>query len=113
MNVYVFYHSDLSCGNHRCTRVCHPDACSECRRIPTTPQSCACGKKQQTGNSSDSKSSTKLAGESVASKWQRKSCTEPMPVCGDVCGRLLNCGTHTCAMTCHDSPCLPCKAIVG
>ena len=37
--------------------------------------------------------------------WVRASCKQPLPTCGQVCGRTLDCGLHTCAERCHDSLC--------
>lgn len=38
----------------------------------------------------------------------RTSCTDPIPVCGGVCKKPLNCG-HRCMQKCHLGVCAPCK----
>ena len=37
----------LSCGNHRCTLICHAGSCSNCPRRVETPTRCACTKSIQ------------------------------------------------------------------
>lgn len=32
-------------------------------------------------------------------------CTEDVPTCGDTCGKLLDCGIHTCSQRCHTGNC--------
>lgn len=79
------------CGNHKCDVVCHSGTCPPCNRDASLVVTCPCGKKPLTASQ------------------QRKSCTEPIPVCGDVCGRVLLCGRHYCESTCHDSQCADCE----
>jgi transcriptional repressor NF-X1 len=73
---------ELSCGHHRCQEVCHSGPCSLCPL--SLVSSCPCGK-QDLPNP--------------------RSCLDPVPLCGAVCGRQLPCG-HKCAMTCHIGPCM-------
>lgn len=43
---------------------------------------------------------------------ERQSCLDPIPLCGEMCGKVLECGTpgsyHTCQKECHEGPCPPC-----
>lgn len=32
-------------------------------------------------------------------------CTEDIPTCGDTCGKMLDCGIHTCPERCHTGSC--------
>merc|ERR1712106_847155 len=42
----------------------------------------------------------------------RDSCLDPVPLCGQTCGKFLPCGPpsspHTCPTPCHTGPCPPC-----
>jgi transcriptional repressor NF-X1 len=65
--------------------LCHPGSCPECpanRKIE-----CFCGKKDFVIRCSD--------------KIDSKSC-------GEICGKKLNCGKHTCDSICHEGDCKPC-----
>ncbi|CAH1395411.1 unnamed protein product [Nezara viridula] len=83
----------LACGQHKCTKTCHPDCCSACVLSPEVVLTCPCGKKPLPPGS-------------------RKSCKDPVPLCGAVCGKVLMCGAagrkHTCAVLCHSGDCPPC-----
>lgn len=86
----------LRCGQHRCSKQCHSGACDSCpRALPLDDvQLCACGK-------------TEFHEDELAQP--RDSCLDPLPTCGKVCDRVLNCGVHRCTQNCHDSPCQPCS----
>lgn len=96
----------LSCGHHACERLCHANACGECRLAPEKwGPKCACGK---------SDASTEAAAAMlVRFAPRRSSCKDPFPLCGSICGRLSvsGCG-HSCARQCHEGPCGPCGEIV-
>lgn len=77
----------LSCGHHRCDRVCHAGECGPCPLAQ--PRSCPCG----------------------TSPARVLPCTEEVPVCGGTCGRKLPCD-HECPERCHRGECPPCN-IVG
>lgn len=88
------YFSPYDCGVHKCDLSCHPHMSSNplpCPRSPTTLTTCPCG-------------STPL---SVLLPSPRASCSDPIPLCGERCPKLLNCG-HTCGMTCHEGDCASC-----
>ncbi|XP_055707738.1 protein shuttle craft [Phlebotomus papatasi] len=82
---------DLDCRNHKCQDLCHPGKCGECKLSPNVVKTCPCGKK--------------VLGE-------RKTCLDPVQLCGQICAKRLQCGTpgnpHFCAAKCHQGPCPPC-----
>ncbi|XP_065193912.1 NF-X1-type zinc finger protein NFXL1-like [Sycon ciliatum] len=78
---------ELSCRNHVCEEVCHSGECGDCPRAGQ--RSCPCGK-----SSSD------------------LPCSEDIPTCGDTCGKLLPCRTHSCARRCHRGECDQCRQMV-
>lgn len=83
----------LACGAHVCTRACHAPPCEPCALLPDAVLTCPCGK-------------TKLE------KDKRKSCSDPIPLCGNICAKPLPCGPdgdrHFCKLDCHDGPCPVC-----
>lgn len=83
----------LECGSHSCSKVCHPGDCGPCTRTPVSPTRCACGK-------------------SLVDIPKRQSCQDPLPVCSQICDRVLDCMVHSCEDTCHDSPCKPCNKFI-
>ncbi|GAB0095565.1 Protein shuttle craft [Sergentomyia squamirostris] len=82
---------DLKCGNHKCSDPCHPGECGECKLSPAVVKFCPCGKKPMI---------------------ERKTCTDSIPLCGQICGKKLTCGTpgnpHLCSAKCHQGQCAPC-----
>jgi transcriptional repressor NF-X1 len=74
----------LSCGNHKCTRLCHEGPCDGCKtsveKFPGT--TCSCG------------SSTGL------SNSVRTSCLDPIPKCTKICGKPRSSCGHPCNVTC-------------
>ncbi|KAF9968163.1 FKBP12-associated protein, partial [Mortierella alpina] len=88
----------LACGHHQCTKKCHPldDEPGQCSARPEVVNTCPCGTKTI---------ETLLMGK------MRSACTDPIPVCGGVCKKLLNCG-HRCMQKCHLGECSPCKMVV-
>ena len=76
----------LSCGNHRCERVCHAGECTPCTVTVSVP--CLCGKKSKEA----------ICGTTFA--------------CAAVCGRTLNCGKHRCTRGCHADNCGGCPTLV-
>uniref|UniRef100_A0A2A4K355 Protein shuttle craft n=1 Tax=Heliothis virescens TaxID=7102 RepID=A0A2A4K355_HELVI len=83
----------LACGAHVCRAKCHAPPCPACQLLPKYVQTCPCG-------------NTQLAKDS------RKSCTDPIPLCGNICAKPLNCGPagdkHFCKLNCHEGPCPEC-----
>lgn len=80
------------CGIHICTNICHEEKHINrlCSLDPKLIQKCCCG----------SKSIEELG-------LVRKSCTNPLITCGNVCNKILPCG-HMCEQLCHESICGPC-----
>ncbi|ESO08824.1 hypothetical protein HELRODRAFT_97768 [Helobdella robusta] len=77
----------LSCGHHDCSLVCHSGPCPPCPKSGS--RSCPCGK-------------TKFD----------LPCTDDAPTCLETCGKVLECGTHTCVERCHQGPCGMCRELV-
>nr|CCC89923.1 unnamed protein product [Trypanosoma congolense IL3000] len=87
----------LNCGKHLCLSLCHKGECQPCTRDPERVAFCPCGNAPLT----------------ELLKSPRKSCLDPIPSCGAVCGAQLPCG-HTCRALCHENPsCKPCTEIVS
>lgn len=88
----------LSCGNHVCERTCHQGECEPCVLSPDAVTTCACGK-------------TALDPEQRAA---RVSCMDPIPGCGQLCGKELGClQGHKCKDRCgHEGECRPCQESV-
>lgn len=86
----------LACGNHTCEEICHENECKPCQLTPDIVTQCPCGQ-------------TEL---SMDPDKKRKTCTDPIPTCGKVCGRKLTCGQpsspHMCKVECHLNACPPC-----
>lgn len=78
----------LECGIHRCGKICHFGDCELCTEV--IHQECYCGK----------------VGRKVSctSENSGKSNYE----CGEICGKQLSCGNHTCKKLCHAGPCETC-----
>ncbi|KAL4450898.1 hypothetical protein ABPG74_011740 [Tetrahymena malaccensis] len=87
----------LDCGNHKCQQQCHPGPCAKCELNPDDVDTCPCGKNTL----------LTLAGGNF-----REECTDPIPVCGNPCKKVLSCGVHICKKSCHEGPCPPCKESV-
>ncbi|XP_034830503.1 protein shuttle craft-like [Maniola hyperantus] len=83
----------LSCGAHVCRSPCHPPPCPLCPLRPENVPACPCG-------------------HTRISKDQRKSCTDPIPLCGNICAKPLSCGPvgdkHFCKEKCHEGECRVC-----
>ncbi|XP_063709907.1 protein shuttle craft [Culicoides brevitarsis] len=84
----------LGCGNHTCKELCHVGPCGECQLLPKFIKTCNCGKEELPAD-------------------LRKSCLDEVPVCKNVCKKVLKCGTqanpHFCTSKCHVGECPPCK----
>lgn len=85
----------LNCGNHTCKAVCHSGPCEECPYTPDKMDHCCCGRMSAMVLGADN----------------RKSCLDPIPVCGLPCQNIMECG-HKCKKACHPYECGPCKEIV-
>ncbi|XP_033338770.2 nuclear transcription factor, X-box binding stc [Megalopta genalis] len=82
----------LDCGNHTCTKLCHPDACEPCSLTPEKVTTCCCGQTLLTD--------------------KRQTCLDPIPICDKVCSKNLKCGQpnnpHVCKAKCHKGDCPVC-----
>ncbi|KAH8039640.1 hypothetical protein HPB51_008233 [Rhipicephalus microplus] len=67
----------LHCGLHTCEEECHFGECGPCPLLPDSVTHCPCGK-------------SRLA--SIEGAKPRLSCSDPVPTCGNTCGKLLQCG---------------------
>ncbi|CAH1758573.1 11714_t:CDS:2 [Entrophospora sp. SA101] len=77
------------CEFHSCTKKCHPIGEVEpCPFNPSRLKSCPCG----------SRTIKELLGR------ERTSCKDEIPLCTQICGKLLECG-HKCQSTCHHGDC--------
>ncbi|XP_061713720.1 protein shuttle craft [Cydia pomonella] len=83
----------LACGAHVCRAPCHAPPCEPCALMPASVLTCPCGR-------------TKLP------KDKRKSCTDAIPLCGNICAKPLPCGPegdkHFCKLECHEGACPVC-----
>jgi len=75
---------------HRCVTPCHPGPCPPCD-APKRSILCACGK-------------TKM--------FVRCSDSDVARSCDKVCGKVLECGAHSCVAMCHSGPCAPCSETI-
>lgn len=73
---------------HRCKLLCHPGPCPKCNNHVL--RRCGCGKVER-----------------------RVRCSESPILCGEICGKLLECKIHHCTQTCHIGSCSSCEEIVS
>ena len=71
---------------HTCLDLCHPGPCDPCRA--SLRKTCPCG------------------------ALTRMTRCDTVLLCGGECGKLLNCGRHTCTALCHEGPCQDCQVTV-
>ncbi|KAJ3264310.1 FKBP12-associated protein [Chytriomyces hyalinus] len=78
---------DRKCS-HKCLEVCHPGPCEKCD-LTAPEMECFCGK--------------------VILRFKCADVEERMDLsCGQTCGKLLDCGKHTCENACHEGSCDSC-----
>ncbi|TIB72240.1 hypothetical protein E3Q08_00454 [Wallemia mellicola] len=81
---------------HPCPLPCHPGPCMDCQT--SLHVKCHCGK-----------TTTPIK---CAYAPRDPSTGKILPTaCGDVCGKQLGCGQHTCIDQCHPGPCSPCNKV--
>jgi transcriptional repressor NF-X1 len=85
----------MNCGNHECKLTCHEGPCPECPYTPEKTSKCCCGRMDAATLGLDN----------------RKSCLDPIPICGLTCGKALPCG-HSCKKSCHPGECPQCTEMV-
>jgi len=76
----------LNCLKHECAAFCHPDLCQPCE--VTYELLCYCG--------SETKVVPCTEGVEESHKFE----------CGNVCNKVLSCGKHKCAQSCHPDGCM-------
>eukprot|EP01105_Mastigella_eilhardi_P020949 TRINITY_DN502_c0_g1_i1.p1 TRINITY_DN502_c0_g1~~TRINITY_DN502_c0_g1_i1.p1 ORF type:complete len:894 (+),score=88.44 TRINITY_DN502_c0_g1_i1:51-2684(+) len=86
----------LSCKVHNCARVCHDGECPPCALLPSDSMRCPCG--------------AKFVSELIFEP--RLKCTDAVPTCGNICGKMLPGCAHRCEALCHSGLCPPCSALV-
>ncbi|KAN0060919.1 FKBP12-associated protein [Thecaphora frezii] len=82
---------------HGCPDQCHPGPCPPC--AVTVSQRCFCGSHDIPMRCSQT-SSRAPSLSAVAEKGVS---------CGNVCGKPLDCGVHSCQEVCHSGQCQPCS----
>ena len=110
----------LDCG-HKCSIVCHSGPCPPCKS--TQNVSCRCTRTSQDVRCQDlgkmilcnkqcntKKSCKKHKCNSVCCLGYEDSYSDEHR-CLEMCGKILNCGLHTCISHCHIGNCEPCKVI--
>ncbi|KAE8228705.1 hypothetical protein CF326_g6355 [Tilletia indica] len=102
-----------SCPHGGCAEPCHPGPCAPC--AVTVSKRCHCGKHTLPIRCSQINPSTRAGGAGLQPGVATIPSEAPAAVqiergisCSEVCGRLLNCGTHSCAAVCHPGACSPC-----
>ncbi|CAB0008504.1 unnamed protein product [Nesidiocoris tenuis] len=73
----------FDCGIHVCDRTCHKGDCGPCPQ--SLPRTCPCGAEQVL-----------------------LPCTQDVSTCNGTCGKLLDCGLHSCNQKCHKGSCGAC-----
>ncbi|SPO46872.1 related to Shuttle craft protein [Moesziomyces antarcticus] len=81
---------------HGCADSCHPGPCPPC--AVTVSQKCFCG-----AQTIPMRCSQTAAKEARLSALHQRGTS-----CGGVCGKKLDCGSHTCEDACHPGECQPC-----
>lgn len=85
---------------HGCADACHPGPCPPC--AVTVSQQCFCG-----ANTIPMRCSQTTAKQARISTLHQRGTS-----CGDVCGKKLDCGVHSCQNVCHPGNCQPCSVSV-
>ena len=83
---------ESGCG-HPCPLLCHPGPCPPCQVV--TQLECYCPRRI---------SHSFRCGVDASGKGKGKRDLS----CGNVCGRLLGCGKHSCSAVCHEGECEKC-----
>ncbi|XP_075903772.1 transcriptional repressor NF-X1 isoform X2 [Nelusetta ayraudi] len=82
----------LNCAEHTCAQVCHSGACQPCQL--QVQQTCYCG----------------VTTRQVLCGTDRDALDGSGHFCCEkTCGKMLNCGAHSCPQLCHRGQCQPCS----
>jgi transcriptional repressor NF-X1 len=95
----------LECAHHRCAAPCHSGPCAPCSRSPAVITHCPCGKVPLGVGVDGEAASPSIA---LCLGAVRTSCEDPIPSCGQACGKLMACGVHRCTQPCHEGACGAC-----
>ncbi|CAD7063902.1 unnamed protein product [Tilletia caries] len=102
-----------SCPHGGCAEPCHPGPCAPC--AVTVSKRCHCGKHVLPIRCSQLNPSARAAGAGLQPGVASIPSEAPAAVqiergisCSEACGKLLNCGTHSCAAVCHPGACTFC-----
>ncbi|RUP45771.1 hypothetical protein BC936DRAFT_147757 [Jimgerdemannia flammicorona] len=89
----------FDCERHFCSKKCHPMDLdpAPCPFSPERVLSCPCGSHSV---------------DSLMNGNSRTSCADEIPLCGDVCDRILPCG-HSCKQNCHLGECSRCTKTIN
>ncbi|KAL5521524.1 FAP1 [Sanghuangporus sanghuang] len=81
--------------NHACSLSCHPGPCPPCQITTQIP--CHCGRqiKSFRCGEGEEKHSSVVLDDGVLEEWDGRF------TCESSCGRLFDCGIHTCEKPCH------------
>ncbi|KAK6492160.1 mRNAional repressor NF-X1-like isoform X1 [Huso huso] len=81
----------LNCDKHTCAQVCHNGKCQPCQL--QVSQVCYCG----------------ISSREVPCGTDKEHFDESGHFsCQKLCGKMLDCGKHTCLQVCHPQPCQSC-----
>ncbi|KAG7093459.1 hypothetical protein E1B28_007135 [Marasmius oreades] len=86
----------LNCGKHQCQQKCHLGECLPCGEEEVI--TCWCGKQSREGKCGEGDI---WQGEAVDEDTNSKSARGFD--CGNLCGKLYDCGIHACDKVCHPS----------
>ena len=92
---------ETGCG-HACPLLCHPGPCPPCQVTLQLP--CPCPRHQIVA--------LRCGDDSLSGKGKGKEdsgARENVVSCGNVCGRMLDCGKHSCERACHTRACDACE----
>eukprot|EP01060_Flectonema_neradi_P035543 TRINITY_DN6575_c0_g1_i1.p1 TRINITY_DN6575_c0_g1~~TRINITY_DN6575_c0_g1_i1.p1 ORF type:complete len:648 (+),score=72.07 TRINITY_DN6575_c0_g1_i1:49-1992(+) len=100
----------LSCGLHFCKQNCHPGDCQPC--LIAFEQTCFCGRTALTAlpckAAPKNQPDKELTEEQLTNQSYYKQATYS---CGEICGKKLGCGNHTCKLPCHFGDCGECDLL--
>ncbi|VVD04483.1 unnamed protein product [Leptidea sinapis] len=112
----------LNCEVHKCARDCHEGPLCYCPAAKSRSVACTAESSREGQWSCEASCARVLAcGAHVCRRechppplksGERKSCTDPIPLCDNICAKPLECGPdgdkHFCKEKCHEGPCRVC-----
>jgi transcriptional repressor NF-X1 len=115
----------LPCGC-RCQLPCHSGDCPPCPNSPAIVKTCPCGKvelnsagdklangdntnnKNKNNNNDDDNNNNNGGSVALVRQTVRVQCSDPIPSCGQACGRSRAACDHRCSRPCHTGACAKC-----